>query len=225
MGVFKLFGAAIFLAFCIIAASCTASRQQTQTSDNVQRPPAKTYVFQCQDGSSFPVRIERDKALIYLPVGVVSVPRVATASGAKYTDGKTSIWHRGKDALVQLGGKAYGVCINNPREVPWEEAKLNGVDFRAAGQNPEWYLEITYDRNILFVTDSGKKKYEFPFVQPETNESDFTRIYESKNNSQRFKVTIVELQCRDASSGEQFPTSVTVNMNGKSYRGCGRPLQ
>ena len=127
------------LLFCsTLQFACTASRQQTQTSADAQTQ-AKTYVFECKDKSSFIVQFENDKAYLFLPVGYVSIPRVQSNSGAKYSDGKTSIWYRGKDALIQLGGRAHGICINNPIAAVWEQARLNGVDFRAVGTNPLWY--------------------------------------------------------------------------------------
>lgn len=221
---YPFFSATLILLCSILQFACTASRQQTQTSASTQTL-VKTYVFECKDKSSFTVQFENDKARVFLPVGYVSIPRVPAASGAKYSDGKTSIWHRGKDALIQLGGRAHGVCINNPIEAVWEQARLNGVDFRAVGSNPEWYLEINDNEKIDFVMDSGRKRYDFPFADAVLKNATSVATYQARKGTQQLKVAVFGQECRDVSSGKTFGQTVTVNLDGKSYRGCGKALQ
>jgi uncharacterized membrane protein len=168
------------------------------------------------------VQFEEDRAWLFLPVGYLSVPRVPVTSGAKYSDGKTSIWYRGKDALIQVGGRAHGICVNNPLEVVWEQARLAGADFRAVGANPEWYMEIHDGEKILFVTDRGANRHEFPLAALKDVEPIAT--YKVQKGTQQLKVVVSEQECRDVSSGKKFEKTVTVDLNGRGYRGCGKSL-
>lgn len=220
-----LVAAIVILVSSMSLCSCTTRRPQAQAPPKEPPQPPKTYVFQCQDKSSFTVRFEDDKASIFLPVGTVVVPRVPAVSGAKYSEDKTSIWRQGETALVQLGGKAYGSCANNPNEVAWEHARLNGVDFRAAGSKPDWLLEITDNERIVFVADSGKKRHEFPYAAPTVDPSSSSTTYLVKNGKQQLRVVIVTQQCRDASSGKIFDAAVFATLDGKLYKGCGKALR
>jgi putative lipoprotein len=125
----------LIISFCaVIAISCGGNRQPPETTERPQ--PPKTYVFECLNKASYTVRFDRDQASIILPVGTVLLPRQPSSAGAKYSDGKTSIWQRGDIALMHMGGVPLGDCYNNPREAAWEHARLNGVSFRAAGDKP-----------------------------------------------------------------------------------------
>jgi len=219
------FRSVTLILFCsILQLACTSSRQQAQTSAGAETR-LKTYVFECKDKSSFTVQIENDRAWVFLPVGYVSVPRVPASSGAKYSDGKSSIWFRGKDALIQLGGRAHGICTNNPLEAVWEQAKLEGADFRAVGGNPKWSLEIHDSEKIVFVMNPGTKRYEFPLAHSALENAAPVATYQARNGTQQIKVVVLEQECRDASSGKKFEQTVTVSLDGKSYKGCGKALQ
>ncbi|WP_339799153.1 hypothetical protein [uncultured Marinobacter sp.] len=106
---------------------------------------------------------------------------------------------------------------------PWDNARQRGVDFRAIGQEPGWYLEIMNDDQILFVYNYGANRLEFPAAAP-TRSDDDRLVYQTSNGVETLTVTITPDPCTDIMSGEPFEHSVSVSLNGEDYRGCGRDL-
>ncbi len=187
------------------------------------RAPA-TYVFECDDGYQFPVRIEGDKAWLFLPGKTVSLPQVSAGSGAKYSDGDMVFWSKGDEALLEAAGDIRHNCKNNRFLAIWEHAKLNGVDFRAVGNEPGWHLEISRGRKILFVSDYGQSRYEFATPEPVNDVQARTGTYRARNSQHTLEVVISGKPCRDTMRGDDFESTVTVTLDGKRYQGCGRAL-
>ena len=103
----------------------------------------------------------------------------------------------------------------------WHKAKLRGVAFRAIGQEPGWLLEITNGEEIFLVTDYGKNKKSFPYVEPEEDKAARKTVFPVDD---RTKVLIEGKPCTDSMSGESFEVTVTVTQGAKTLRGCGRAL-
>lgn len=129
-------------------------------------PAAQTYVYECPDGFGFVVRIEGETAWLFLPRKTLSLPHVASGSGARYSDGTVSYWGKGEEALLEAGDEVHRGCRNDRAKAIWEQAKLDGVDFRAVGNEPGWTLEIRWRERIVFVGDYGRSRYEFPAPEP-----------------------------------------------------------
>jgi putative lipoprotein len=188
-------------------------------------PPA-TFVFECE-GLEFTARHDPKGIYLFLPGRTLFLPETPSGSGAKYTDGKTTFWSKGEEALLEADGRTHTPCKNNRRRAVWEDAKLNGVDFRAAGNEPGWYLEI-YDKGtpekIDFIGDYGQVYYTFPSVQREAEKSGERTRYFGRIGGHRLEVTLETGPCLDSMNGESFETAVTVTLNNRSYRGCGKPL-
>ena len=104
----------------------------------------------------------------------------------------------------------------------WHAAKLRGVAFRAIGQEPGWLLEMSTGDKILLVTDYGQTRIEYAYVEPEVFQAQRKSIFKVKPGE--FTVTIEGINCTDSMSGEKFEVSVTVELNGKWLKGCGRAL-
>jgi uncharacterized membrane protein len=104
----------------------------------------------------------------------------------------------------------------------WQNAQERGIDFRAVGQAPEWYVEVDHEKGIRLVYDNAQQKAIMPSpVQPTTR--DGTLMYEGASDTNRVEVAIEAASCTDA-TGATHPRTVTVNVNGRALRGCGRPL-
>jgi putative lipoprotein len=101
---------------------------------------------------------------------------------------------------------------------------LNGVDFRAVGNEPGWHLEIRNKDKTLFVGDYGEFRLEFPTPDPYTIQEKRRTIYQTDVDGKNILVVIEGRQCRDTMSGESFSVAVDVTINKKTYRGCGRAL-
>ncbi len=103
----------------------------------------------------------------------------------------------------------------------WHAAKLRGVAFRAIGQEPGWLLEITNGEEILLVTDYGKNKNSYPYVEPQEDQAARKTVFQVNDNT---SVLIEGKPCSDTMSGESFEVTVTVTQGGKKLKGCGRAL-
>ncbi|MEO0406537.1 MAG: MliC family protein, partial [Cyanobacteria bacterium P01_A01_bin.135] len=61
--------------------------------------------YQCRDDVSFTARLSDEDAIANLPdQPEVVLPRVVSASGAKYSDGTTTLWDQGGEAYVEVDG-------------------------------------------------------------------------------------------------------------------------
>lgn len=109
----------------------------------------------------------------------------------------------------------------------WEDAKLNGVDFRAVGNEPGWYLEI-YDKGtpakIDFISDYDQVYYTFPTAQRNTQSSPPRTRYVARVGGHQLEVLLEPGPSRDSMSGEAFETIVALKLNNRTYQGCGKPL-
>lgn len=119
---------------------------------------------------------------------------------------------------------------NNPREREqkiakrdvWHAAKLRGVSFRAIGQEPGWLLEISNGEKIYLVTDYGRNKTSYRYVEPEVNRDQRRTVFSIKDKN--LEVLIEGKDCTDIMSGEKFAVSVIIAVDKKQLKGCGRAL-
>ena len=111
-----------------------------------------------------------------------------------------------------------------PPEVrdPWLEATARGIDFRAVGQEPGWYLEVDNERSMHLAYDYAERTATTPVPAPvvKGDEMSFTAV----TDAHRLAVLIEPRPCSDTMSGQRFPRTVTVTIDGQTLRGCGRSL-
>ena len=103
----------------------------------------------------------------------------------------------------------------------WHDAKLRGVAFRAIGQEPGWVLEITDGEQILLVTDYGRNRHAYPYVEPRQDEAARVTVFQVNQNT---SVLVEGKPCTDSMSGDVFETTVTITHGSRMLRGCGRAL-
>jgi len=185
---------------------------------------SSTYVYECGDEYSFTARIEDDVAWLFLPDETVQLPHVESASGVKFSDGKYLFWSKGEEALLEFDQGNRFNCRNNVARAVWEAAKLDGVDFRAVGNEPGWELRISNGDQIAFVTDYGGTHYEFTAPNPQTDQEARKTQYRIISDSHEMEVILDGRSCQDTMSDETFETTVTVRLDGTEYRGCGKAL-
>lgn len=97
-------------------------------------------------------------------------------------------------------------------------------DFRAAGQEPFWRLEIAKGKDIRFV-QAGKLDVVTPVPRPTTDRVTGARVLHATTEANDLRVVIESAQCTDIMSGKPFETTVTVTLNKQAYHGCGGPLK
>jgi uncharacterized membrane protein len=96
-------------------------------------------------------------------------------------------------------------------------------DFRAIGQEPGWLMEIEGGQ-ITLAMDYGERRVTAPAPEPETPRAGLV-IYRVRTPEHAITITIEDRPCQDIMSGEAFPSAVTVVLDGREYRGCGRALR
>lgn len=105
----------------------------------------------------------------------------------------------------------------------WETARAAGVDFRAVGQEPGWLMDI-HTRGVAKIAWAYGEQYgEFALNGPTYPQEGVMR-YEASSDGRDLVVTIRRAPCSDAMSGEAFPSSVEVVVDGTTLNGCGRSV-
>jgi uncharacterized membrane protein len=201
-------------------------------ADMPTRQYGQTYVFVCnepkKDTFQFTYRVMQEKIALWLPwrfgYPYLVLEHVPSASGAKYEGEGILVWNKGNNALLQVKDKTFTGCLLDRKQSIWEHAKLDGVDFRAVGNEPGWHLELRMKNRIDFVHDYGQKKISVPAPEPVTNQQSRSTRFDSVVNNDRVTVLLEGKRCFDSMSGEAFETTVTVILNDHTYRGCGRAL-
>lgn len=174
--------------------------------------------FEC-DGTIVPVVFEGGRVTVSLADRDLTLPQVPAASGARYGNGRDIFWSHGDEATIEIDGRSQ-TCRALPD--PWEAARVRGIDFRAVGQEPGWFLEIDHDRSMHLVYDYMEREATTP--APVAVVSGARTTYTAATEAHRLTVIVEERPCRDSMSGEPFPSTVIVTIDGRELRGCGRAL-
>ncbi|HZM94163.1 MAG TPA: MliC family protein [Vicinamibacterales bacterium] len=204
----------------MVFAACGSSPQPADTVAAKETPAAKSPIvarFDC-DTLALTATFHDDQALIEIPEQRArTLPRVVSASGARYSNGSDTFWNKGREATLELNGRTE-MC--RERREPWQEAADRGVDFRAVGQEPGWFLEIDKEKQIRLIYDYAEHQVTTPVPPPSVKGT--STIYDAMVESHRLTIVIEDVPCTDAMSGEAFPRSVSVTLDSKTLRGCGK---
>ena len=106
----------------------------------------------------------------------------------------------------------------------WEQAKAEGVHFRAVGNEPGWLVEVRDDKKIRFVNDYGDLEIKAPVDDLWLGPAGEDKIYYVENEAVQFQVIIMKKSYQDTMSGKSYPYQVRVVFPNKSYIGGGRLL-
>ena len=185
------------------------------------RALGKTLVYECLD-YEFIARLGPGEMAVWLDDRYVILSQVRSASGVKYAEGDTLFWMKGDEAMLTLDGQRYSGCQAVPARAPWEDARRRGVDFRAVGNEPGWHLELQFNRQLLFVGDYGMLRV--MVSDPGEQLEGSTRVYHVVEGANDLRLEIVDDPCVDSMNGDDFPSQVSVQLNGRSFWGCGRML-
>lgn len=184
------------------------------------------FVYECgSDSLRLTAYVEQDSAWLILPDTSLKVMKVRSGSGAKYRNDFYLYWSKGDKALLQLPTGSLMKCESLSRERSWEAARLLGVDFRALGQEPGWHLEITDGKQIKYIGNYGADTLIAPVPKPEVDSLGERTIYLAEAENRTLKVEILNEPCTDIMSGFDFPSTVTVTIDRKTYHGCGKTLK
>ncbi len=182
---------------------------------------ARTYVYEC-DGLDAVVHTAPGELSLFLPGSETVLRQVPSASGVRYEGEGRVFWSRDETVSLEVDGKQYGNCRSNAARAPWADAARRGIDFRAQGNEPAWFLEVDERQHIRLVTDYGERSILTP--APEPGFSGGVVHYDVQTDAHRLRLEIEPRACEDSMSAEAFDTRVQVRLDNEEFRGCGRYL-
>jgi uncharacterized membrane protein len=207
--------------YALLFAGCSPL---TTVQDRARSAAPQTYVYDCESGFRFAARSDGDTIWLFLPTEAVQLPRSRSGPGEKYSGRNASFSRAGTTAVLQHGQQTHRNCQNNEAAAVWEQARLNGVDFRATGQQPGWSLELTLDDEIVFVEDQSETVYRFTTPTPEVDATVRKTTYLAKSSEHELVLTLKARPCMGSASAEPLEVTVQVELNDSTYQGCGRAL-
>lgn len=185
----------------------------------------QVFVYNCGDTLQFTAHVTKDSTWLFLSDTTLKVMPVKAGSGARYEGNSYLYWSKGNEAILQKPKGAFMTCQSVPEERSWAAAKLRGVDFRALGQEPGWVLEIQKEDQLKYVGNYGADTLIVELPVPDTDHQGRRTVYRAKSAQQTLELVIADTPCTDNMSGFDFRQTVTVTVDGETYRGCGRYLQ
>lgn len=185
----------------------------------------RTFAYDGDDGSYIVVHLhaDTDEATIFLPRQTVRLPRVSSASGAKFSNHTITFWTKGDEATLELQDGKVIRCTENRRRSRIEDSKLRGNDYWATGNEPGWTLEIGPETTVL-LTDYGETRYEFRTPEPRVDSEGRRTTYSTRDDGVQIVIRILGEPCHDSMSGEAFESTVEIQVGEQRLMGCGLAL-
>jgi uncharacterized membrane protein len=108
------------------------------------------------------------------------------------------------------------------RQDPWDEARSRGIELRAVGNEPGWYLEVDEQAMMKLVYAYGERQANMP--SPTARVADGVTTYDGVSDGHVMRVVIRTETCSDGMSDLSYPLAVSVAIDDVALRGCGRWL-
>ncbi|HET6622281.1 MAG TPA: META domain-containing protein [Dongiaceae bacterium] len=140
-----------------------------------------------------------------------------------YLDALAAVTHAARqadDTLALTSDAGARILFHREEAASLQDARARGIDFRAAGQEPAWIVELKLGDHITAMLDYGSTSVTLPTPRGETA-ADGTEIYDATTDTDHLVLSIKSKICLDAMSGEPHPSTVDLTVNDKAYRGCG----
>lgn len=185
----------------------------------------RTFAYTCNDGTRLVTQFQRDTLWLHLPEGKINLPRVVSASGVKYENNMMTFWAKQNEALLLQKGHQSLSCLIDTSATKWAAAKLDGVDFWAAGKRKSWELfSFHHGKGIIFTQNGGVKN--FIFRQGHMlRESRSKQIIRAKNAKHSLHVELTDEPCQTEQTTQTYPVKVDIILdNLYKLHGCGQPL-
>lgn len=202
----------------------------SSVADGVDAPAAAsaqlaTYAFECDDEQTFVLsRVAGKPDAMDLVLGErhQRLTHVRTGSGAQYTADGISVWIKGREAMLETAGRVT-TCREDRHRSILEDARARGVQFRASGNEPGWTWELLADR-MVFVGAYGAERVTTSRADGAANTAQGA-VYTGITGSHRLTARVLPGPCVDTMSGDPSASIVVVELDGKTYRGCGEALR
>ena len=136
--------------------------------------------------------------------------------------GAPALRRTGDTAVLELPDAPPRACTRTSQPSPWFDAYARGVQLRALGNEPGWFVEVGSGPapSLLAVLDYGSR--ELRLAQVLAARDGFTGLAQ---DGTPITLTVETGDCRDAMSGEAFALRVRLEVGGQAYTGCGARLQ
>jgi uncharacterized membrane protein len=173
--------------------------------------------WQC-DAILLDLREEGDTARIDFSGRSLTLQHGESLVGARYSDGKGNAFTRdGDHATLALAGESHA-CTLTDTVSPWNSAATRGVTFRAVGNEPGWWVEISGGTRpaLHAALDYGDRLIDAPELVATRG-----RFSGHASDGAVVLLTVERGECRDAMSGAAFEASATLAAGSQVYRGCG----
>jgi hypothetical protein len=206
----RRFFAASFVLVALTGGPAIGRSQQAEKDGALQ-------VYYCQNLAILTVRVFPKRVEVVTASRKATLTETAQPSAAQYSDGSVTLSGLGEIIRVEEPG-AVSWCRSAPVEIPWQEARLRGIDFRAAG-DPAWSLEIDSGVAVEFATGVGAARTVTTFPPVEVGKH---LAWSTKSGSHVLAVVAEQRVCHH--QGSTMTLSVTLTLDGKTYTGCGRRL-
>lgn len=186
----------------------------------------RAHVWACDDGSTLHTSTasDADAVILHLPDGDRRLPHVPAASGARYEDASTLFWSRGDEATLQRRPGTPQTCREQRHLSLVADARARGVTFRATGNEPGWLLEIGPADTLVFEDRYGESRRTFTGIRTTTVDGGATSL-DGVSGAATIRVKLRQQSCQDNMSGDGFPTTVVVDVDGERREGCGTTLE
>ena len=211
----RIAGVSLMALACVVAPAAGDAGQQPGQDQNLR-------VYYCNNLAILTVRVFPDRAEITTPARSASLPRAAKGASFQFSNGTVSLSGLEDRIRLEEPGITYW-CQSLPAEVPWQSARLRGIDFRAAGSNPEWTLEVDTGVAVEFATGQGASRVVAKFPSAAFTSTEKGTVLATKSGTRSLTAVSQKGVCEHA--GSTMTLSVSVTLDGKTYSGCGRNLE
>lgn len=139
--------------------------------------------------------------------------------GARYSDQKGNAFMRdGDHATLDLAGGESHPCTPSNTVSPWNDATARGVRFRAVGNEPGWWVEISGGASpaLHAMLDYGDRVLDVPELVSTPG-----RFSGRTSNGAAVVLITERAECHDGMSGAAYEATAILTAGDKVYRGCG----
>jgi hypothetical protein len=205
------------LLLALAAAACAAPADRPAVATNGPEVMVDRSFYVCPDDLVFSVDFFADSARLTLGDRAIWLGR-HPADPTRFGTGSLQLQVEGGSALLSDAGETVRCHAEGTGEV-WRDAIRRGVVFRGLGQEPGWVVEMDGDGEMDILLDYGAERLQIAVPPPDRTERGVE--YHARTPFQEITLLIEERPCRDSMSGEPFPSTITLTVDGRQYQGCG----
>ena len=225
-----------WLLIAALTAACTREPDAAAllTATDLVDGAINTTVYECRPADlepfEFTVRRGAAELALWLPPAfdrpylVLSEEYVGTRFTGVFREGDVSLDLADASVELGVGDARFGGCREDRERSVWEHAKLSGVNFRATGEDPAWYLEIRDGDRLDFRSALDTVPLTLPMAELRLESGASGASYRSSGQEPELVAEISATPCTVADGLGLSGVTIVVTAGGRLFSGCGRPL-